>query len=293
MLHMPMIVTIMNEALGIPTMDVAKGHNEFLAQVREQYPGITFPYGTVRPHDGKAAVREAERCIEELAFKGLAIDTSYGTTDRRYNHSVETFEFWEYVDDKQIPVFIHPAMLCYGWEWMDRYRFDETIARPNETALNASLMIMSGLFDRFPNLKIILAHMGGSLPMILPRLQFGHRLGYEGFLGYQKAKNLNEPREYVKRNFWADTMGFDPVGIRHAIEVFGIDRMLLGTDYGPVPMSPTEHIDIIYNDLGLSEEDQDKILGLNAKRLWDLPDPAADRGRPPQAAIGRLAPSYP
>ena len=110
--------------------------------------------------------------------------------------------------------------------------------------------------------------------MVLPRLQFCHRLGYDGMPGFQVAKNVNEPVEYIKRNFWADTMGFDPAGIKHAIEVFGIDHMLLGTDFGPIPASPKEHIDIICNDIGLSEEDQKKILGLNAKQLFDLPDPA-------------------
>ena len=69
-------------------------------------------------------------------------------------------------------------------------------------------------------------------------------------------------------------MGFDPAGIRHAIEVFGLDHVLLGTDYGPVPISPREHIDMIVNGLGLSVEDQDRILGLNARALFGPPGPA-------------------
>jgi predicted TIM-barrel fold metal-dependent hydrolase len=274
LLGFSMIVTFANEAFGIPTIEAAKIHNDFHAQLREKYPQVIFPYGTVKPHDGKDAVREADRCIEKLGFKGLIIESSYGTNNRQYNHTVETFDFWEYVNDKSIPVFIHPPMLSYGWEWMDRYRFEETVARPNETALNASLMIMSGLFDRFPSLQIILPHMGGSLLMCLPRLQFGHRLGYEALYGYQQANIQKMPIEYAKKHFWVDIMGFYPPGIKHAIEVFGIERVLFGSDYGALPMSPKEHIDIVRNDLRLSEEDQNKILGLNAKKLFDLPDPA-------------------
>lgn len=82
------------------------------------------------------------------------------------------------------------------------------------------------------------------------------------------------PIEYAKKHFWVDIMGFYPPGIKHAIEVFGIERVLFGSDYGALPMSPKEHIDIVRNDLRLSEEDQNKILGLNAKKLFDLPDPA-------------------
>ena len=213
-----------------------------------------------------------ERCVKQLGFKAVSIDTSYGTTNRVFNHTIETYKFWKYVNDKEIPVYVHPSFLCYGWEWMDRYKFEETVGRPAETALSVSLMILSGLFDMFPKLKIILAHMGGGFLMCLPRLQFGHKLGYEGFLDYQKGKNKKEPIEYVRQNIWADTMGFDPAGIKHAIEVFGIDHILLGTDYAAVPITPKEHIDIVCDQLGLSEDDQNKILGLNAKKLYNLPD---------------------
>jgi aminocarboxymuconate-semialdehyde decarboxylase len=274
MLHMAMIVTIANEVMGMPCIEAARRHNDAMARIRDDHPDITFPYGTVKPHDGKAAVEEAARCIEELSFKALAIDTSYGTTDRVFPHTPETFKFWEYANEHEVPVYIHPSMLCYGWEWMDRYKFDETVGRPAETALCVSFMIMSGLFDRFPKLRIILAHMGGGLMMCLPRLRFGHRLGYEGFHEYQKPENLKDPLEYIKENVWVDTMGFDAAGIRHAIEVFGLDHVLLGTDYGPVPISPKEHIDILRNDLGLSVAEQEKILGLNARELFGLPGPA-------------------
>jgi predicted TIM-barrel fold metal-dependent hydrolase len=69
-------------------------------------------------------------------------------------------------------------------------------------------------------------------------------------------------------------MGFYPPGIKHALELLGADHVLFGTDYGPVPISPKEHIDIVLNQLGLSKADQEKVLGLNAKGLLNLPDPA-------------------
>ncbi len=274
MLHQAMIITMGNELLDMHTLDIARAHNDAMAKIRDRYPDLVFPYGTVKPHDGKEAVREAERCMNELGFLALAVDTSYGTTDLVHSHTTATYDFWGYVNDNGVPVYLHPGFLPYGWEWMDRYKFEETVGRPADTALSVSLMIMTGLFDRFPNVKLILAHMGGGFTMCLPRLRFGRRLGYDGFLSYQKPKNQKDPLDYVRKNLWADTMGFDPAGIRHAIEVFGIDHVLLGTDYGPVPISPKEHIDIVRNDLGLTAGDQEKILGLNAKKLFNLPDPA-------------------
>jgi predicted TIM-barrel fold metal-dependent hydrolase len=274
MLSQGMLLTIANDAYGMTYMEAARKQNDEFAEVGRQYPGFVFPYGTVRPHDGNEAVEEAKRCVDELGFKAMHIDTSYGVTDRVFIHTPETYPFWEFANDRGIPVYIHPAMLCYGWEWMDRYKLEETVSRPNETALVVSLMILSGLLDRFPRLKIILAHMGGSLMMVLPRLQFGYRLGYGVFKEYQKPKNQREPKAYIEENIWVDTMGFDAPGMKHAIEVFGVNHVMLGTDYGPVAIDPREHIDIILNDLGLSEEDQDKVLGLNAQRLFGLPDPA-------------------
>lgn len=273
MLHQAMLATVANDVLGMTTVDASRMHNDFVALLRDQYPDLVFPYGTVKPHDGSSAVKEAERCVDELGFRALAVDTSYGVTDRAFLHTPETLEFWEFVNDREIPVYVHPSMLPYGWEWMDRFKFEETVGRPAETALCVSFMMMSGLFDRFPKLRIILAHMGGGLMMCLPRLQFAHRLGYEGMLEFQKPKNKLEPMEYVRENIWVDTMGFDAAGIKHAIEVFGLGHVLLGTDYGPIPISPREHIDIVCDELGLSVAEQDRILGLNAKELFDLPDP--------------------
>jgi predicted TIM-barrel fold metal-dependent hydrolase len=274
MLSETMFLTPAREVLGIPTIESAGRANDAFSRIRDEHPDLVFPLGTVRPHDGRGAADEARRCVEELGFKGMAIDSSYGTNDLAFVHEPETYDFWEYVQEADVPVFMHPPLLAYGWGLMDRYRLDETVARPNQTALCVALMILSGFLDRFPGLKLVLPHMGGSLLMVLPRLRFGHRLGYEQFLGYQKAKNEHEPADYVKRNIWVDTMGFDPQGIRHAIEALGVERVLLGTDYGPLPMSPREHIELITDELDLPEESQDRILGLNAKELFGLPDPA-------------------
>ncbi len=273
MLSETMFLTPAREVLGVPAVESARKANDAYARVQSEYPHLAFPLGTVRPHDGRDAADEARRCVEELGFKGMAIDSSYGTNDLAFVHEPETYPFWEYVSGAGIPVFMHPPLLSYGWGLMDRYRLDETVARPNQTALCVALMILTGFLDKFADLRLVLPHMGGSLLMVLPRLQFGHRLGYEQFLGYQKARNERAPVEYMKRNIWVDTMGFDAPGIRHAIDVFGLERVLLGTDYGPLPMSPAEHIRIVTEDLGLSVDSQDMILGLNAKELFGLPAP--------------------
>lgn len=198
MLHRGMLVTMGNEMVNMPTIEVARRHNDAMAGIRDRYPDLVFPYGTVKPHDQKEAVKETERCINELGFHEMSIDSSYGTSSLVHSHTVETCEFWEYVNDGGIPVFIHPGFLPYGWEWMDRYKFEETVGRDADIALCIASMIHSGVFDRFPKLKVLVAHMGGAFTMILPRLQFGHRLGYDGFLNYQKPVNTESRHSMQK-----------------------------------------------------------------------------------------------
>jgi 5-carboxyvanillate decarboxylase len=130
-------------------------------------------------------------------------------------------------------------------------------------------MILSGLFDRYPRLKIVLPHMGGGLPAVVGRLDFGYRLGYEGLPQRQSARCKQTPSSYLRSNFYVDTMGFSPTGILQAIALFGADRTLFGTDYAAVPLSPKEHIDII-KGLRLSYADEERIFWRNASALFKL-----------------------
>ena len=77
------------------------------------------------------------------------------------------------------------------------------------------------------------------------------------------------PSEYLRTNLYVDTMGFSAAGIKHCIELFGVDRVLFGSDYPPVPISPREHIDIV-KSLGLTREEEEKILWKNANSLFHL-----------------------
>jgi len=129
-------------------------------------------------------------------------------------------------------------------------------------------MILSGLFDRYPRPKIVVAHMGGGLLPCMGRLDFGWRLGCEGMPDDAAIRCKNLPSEYLKL-LHVDTMGFWAPHVREAVEVFGVDRVMFGTDYGPVPLDPKEHVDIV-NSLAISQDDKDKILWRNAARFFKL-----------------------
>jgi aminocarboxymuconate-semialdehyde decarboxylase len=111
--------------------------------------------------------------------------------------------------------------------------------------------------------------MGGGLVPVIGRLDFGFRLGCEGMPEAAIIRCQEMPSAYLKKLF-VDTMGFWAPHVREAVEVFGAERVMFGTDYGPVPIDPKEHVDIVAG-LALSAADTEKILWRNAAAFFDLP----------------------
>jgi predicted TIM-barrel fold metal-dependent hydrolase len=247
-----------------PAIDIIKAVNDQVAETVAR-ASKNWGLGTLNPLDANQ-VAEGERCLGALGFKGVQICTSW---HGRFIDGEDAFAFWEWADAERVPVFIHPPRVPIGHEQqMDQYKLDELVGRPFDTAMALARMILSGLLDRYPNLKLVVAHMGGGLLPCMGRLDFGWRLGCEGLPERAVMRCNDMPSSYLKR-ISVDTMGFWAPHVREAVEVFGADRVMFGTDYGPVPLDPREHIDIV-NALPLPQADKEKILWRNAAAFFDL-----------------------
>jgi predicted TIM-barrel fold metal-dependent hydrolase len=247
-----------------PAIDIVKSVNEQIAGIVARSPG-NWGLGTLNPLD-KSHLAEGERCLGSLGFKGLLITSSW---HGRFLDGDDAYPFWEWAQHTQVPVFIHPPRVPIGHDQqMDQYKLDELVGRPFDTAMALARMILSGLFDRFPRLKIAVAHMGGGLLPVMGRLDFGWRLGCDGMPERAVIRCKERPSDYLTR-LNVDTMGFWAPHVREAVEVFGADRVMFGTDYGPVPIDPREHVDIV-NALPITADEKDKILWRNAVRFFDL-----------------------
>lgn len=248
-----------------PAGDVVKFCNDQVAEIVAMAPQNCWGLGTINPLEA-SDIREGERCLGALGFKGLLICSSW---HGRFLDTEEAYPFWEWVEDQQVPVFIHPPRVPIGHDQqMDQYKLDELVGRPFDTAMALARMILSGLFDRYPRFKVAVAHMGGGLLPVMGRLDFGWRLGSEGMPERAKIKCQRLPSEYLSR-LAVDTMGVWAPHVREAVEVFGPDRVMLGTDYGPVPIDPKEHVDIV-RALPIADADKEKILWRNADRFFNL-----------------------
>jgi predicted TIM-barrel fold metal-dependent hydrolase len=249
-----------------PAIDVVKHVNDQNAAIVARAPATNWGLGTLNPLDA-GHIAEGERCLGPLGFKGLLITSSW---QGRFLDTEAAFPFWEWAQDRQAPIFIHPPRVPIGHDQqMDQYKLDELVGRPFDTAMALARMILSGLFDRYPRLKIAVAHMGGGLLPVMGRLDFGWRLGCDGMPERAVIRCKSRPSDYLAM-LCVDTMGFWPPHVREAVEVFGVDRVMFGTDYGPVPIDPKEHIDIV-NGLAISAADKEKILWRNAERFFELP----------------------
>lgn len=265
---------------------VAKKLNDRTAALVSKSPSKLAFMANVNPAK-KGSVAECERCFTQLGAKGVNISTSW---QGEFLDSDKLDHFWEYAESEKVPVFLHPPLLPIGYRKMDKYRLEEAVGRPFDTAMTVASMIYSGVFDRYPRLQVVLPHMGGGVPNVIGRLDFGYRLGYEGLPKGEAAVCRREPSEYLKTNLYVDLMGFSPAGMRHCLELFGADRLLFGSDYPAVNISPREHVELIEN-LGLDREDLQNVLWKTANRLFKLgldeqnrPQHEDRRGeRPPEA----------
>jgi predicted TIM-barrel fold metal-dependent hydrolase len=244
--------------------DIVKAVNDQVAETVARSPN-NWGLGTFDPLDA-SQIAEGERCLDALGFKGIQVCTSW---HGRFIDGEDAYPFWEWAEHRRVPVFIHPPRVPIGHDQqMDQYKLDELVGRPFDTAMALARMILSGLLDRYRDLKLVVAHMGGGLLPCMGRLDFGWRLGCEGMpeSAIMRCKEL--PSSYLKR-LNVDTMGFWAPHVREAVEVFGAERVMFGTDYGPVPLDPKEHVDIV-NALPMADADKEKILWRNAVSFFNL-----------------------
>jgi aminocarboxymuconate-semialdehyde decarboxylase len=128
----------------------------------------------------------------------------------------------------------------------------------------ATRMIFSGLFEEHPGIKLVLLHGGGYLPFYCARADHTWELRPEA----RAQIPDHAPSHYMKRLFY-DTMVFQPLYLRHLIEVVGVDRVMLGTDF-PFDMGEVDPRGLIAATEGINDEDRAAISGGNAARLFGL-----------------------
>jgi predicted TIM-barrel fold metal-dependent hydrolase len=119
---------------------------------------------------------------------------------------------------------------------------------------------------------VLIVHMGGELASVLGRLEFNWRLNYKGIRNLPAGKpykNKRSPSDYFRTNILVDCMGFSSIGLRAAVEMCGMDRVVFGTDFGPVPYGIKEHVQIVEEVLP-SPAERELVFWKTSNRIFRL-----------------------
>lgn len=252
------------------TLDELKEWNDFAAEVSAQSKGRLVALVCTNAFGGAPFVKEVERAIRGGGFKGIAVNSS---VKGEYLESPKAFPLYELACELDVPIFIHPPGEIPGADKMREFRLVEMLGRPFDTTLSLARLILFGVLERYPNLKLIAAHMGGALPMLPGRLDFGYALRKDMTFGPWEPDVLSKPPSHYISQIYVDSMGFHPAGVLCALATVGVDHVVLGSDCPPVNIPLKRSVDVVRN-LPIAEQDRKKILGGNAARLLKLQKPA-------------------
>lgn len=203
---------------------------------------------------------------EVVGFMINGYDSS-GFSPAKYLDEPYYDEFWACVEANHVPIYLHPR----GVPQSNRPTYEPYHALFGsawgfhiETAEHLLRLMVSGLFDKYPKLKIIVGHMGEMLPFWAWRLD--HRMKEEGW--FEKMACNKTITEYLKTNIWITTSGFfHTPALNHAIDVVGIDRILFSVDYPYEDNLKASHwVDV----LDINVQDKSKICYKNAANLLNL-----------------------
>ncbi|MDH5522177.1 MAG: amidohydrolase [Acidimicrobiia bacterium] len=168
--------------------------------------------------------------------------------------------FWEAADDRSLLVYVHPTVP--DAPHLDRQALSIAVGFFNETPLTVARLAYSGHFERWPNIRWVFSHLGGTLPMLLARLDSYWRQ-FEDC-----RENAPKPPSAYARDLVFDTASKSEPSLCCAAEVLGTDRLVFGTDYPHVPGGSEPYLEAL-SCLGISGSDMADLLGGRARRLLD------------------------
>lgn len=233
-----------------------RAYSHAIADCVRNYPPRLAGYGCVPLQDARLAADEARLLVRDLGLRGIEIGTN---VNGAYLGDEKFLPFWEAIAELDTLVFIHPVSGVGGAAMRD-YDLGNLYGFPAETGLTAASLIFGGVLERFPNLKILLAHGGGVTPYLAGR--FDH--GWQHRAAAKKSIITRAPSTYLKQ-FYFDTIVFTVDALRFLIQLVGADHIVIGTDY-PFDMGYERPRELV-ESLGLRAEQAEKIFGTNAKQL--------------------------
>jgi aminocarboxymuconate-semialdehyde decarboxylase len=223
-------------------LDLSRRLNDHIASVVRENPTRFAGLGTVPLQDPDLAARELERCVRELGLAGVEIGTHVdaneycrGADCRNLDHrSLDVV--WSAAEQTNAGIFVHPWDML-GQRRMPKYWLPWLVGMPAETSLAICSMMLGGVFDRFPKLRVAFAHGGGSFAFTIGRIDHAFHVRPD----LVAVGTSTSPREYLARTdanggaiparFYVDALVHDSNALELLLRLFGPNRVALGSDY--------------------------------------------------------------
>ena len=235
-------------------LDLSKLLNDHIGGVVSAAPRRFAGLGTVPMQSTDLAIGELERCVKEIGLAGAQIG-SHVNGKNLDDDSI--FPFFEAAQDLDASIFVHPWDMLSP-ERMDKYWLQWLVGMPTETAIAISSMVLGGLFEKLPKLKVAFAHGGGSFSGGIGRIE----AGFHARPDLVAVETDINPRNFVKK-FYVDSLVHDKEMLHYLIRLMGASRIALGSDY-PFPLGESKPGGLIESIPELSDEDKKWMLGKSA-----------------------------
>ncbi len=243
--------------------------NDDLGEIQKKYPGRFVGLAQAPLLEGQAAYGEIERAIRQVGLRGVTITSQVNGVAL---DSPRLYGLYEKVCELDVPIFVHPALVPTGYEHLKDYDLPRVLGREVDLMVASTRLIAGGIFDRFPEVKIVVGHFGGGITAVKDRLVAkGYRFG-----------TLKRPFAEYYDKLYFDMAGFEGGLTALSCGMLGIrpDRLVFASDYpqdftgvntdtGRGMTDLKNYIGVIRN-LELESEAKDAILGGTAARLLKL-----------------------
>lgn len=227
--------------------------NDRLASVVAEQGRRFSALATLPLNSPTAATVEFERATTELGLPGAMLFGNVNGTplsDQRF------WPIYERASERESVLYIHPTYPM-GVEAMSEYWLMPLVGFLFDTTLAAAGLVYSGVVERFPGIRWVLGHLGGAIPYLAERLD----RGYDAF--EECRAHISQPPSTYLREFYYDTVNFDPKSLRLAIDFAGVDHVVAGSDY-PHQIGSLEKMIQSIEALELPNGDRERIFGANA-----------------------------
>jgi aminocarboxymuconate-semialdehyde decarboxylase len=229
--------------------------NRYLASLANKHDNI-YAMATGQPYGGDKFLRETERAVREDGAKAVIILSSL---PGHYPDDDDALPFFELVASLDVPVFVHPPSVGFGEERHNIYRLASSVGRPMDGALAIARLIVRGVFEKFPQLKLVASHLGGGICEMIGRY----------FLGPYELMLIKHPTSHYLKMMYIESTCYWAPGARCALDSVGADHFIFGTDAPPLKPLKKAGVEIIKSP-NLSPADEAKVFSQNARRLLKI-----------------------